>query len=203
MPRKRMIHQQFFTSARLAKHSYRAMITFAGLWIYCDDFGRGEDDASFIAAAVWPRRADVGPVEVSLDLDALAHSGTLCRYEVGGATLLHIPSWFEHQKVSHPTPSKLPPCPTCDRSLYTEWYRDDDTATDRFRRAEKAARAARTGARGAREEFANRSGNARESLRNNSGRALPSLVQFSLVQFRGGCGQLGVVVHRDLWMDAA
>lgn len=162
MPRKRMIHPEFFTSATLARVDPRTMVTFAGLWIYCDDYGRGEDDPAFVASAVWPRRTDVGPPEVEADLKVLGASGTVCRYTVGGVPLLHVPSWLEHQRVSHPTPSKLPPCPSCEGALFKEWWRDDDTATDRFRRAEKALRAARTAAESS-------SGTAPETLPKDSG----------------------------------
>lgn len=179
-----MIHPEFFTSATLARLDPRTLVTFAGLWIYCDDFGRGEDDASFVAAAVWPRRHDIGAAEVEADLTELAAVGVLCRYRVGTdmgtdlwtTPLFHLPSWFEHQKVSHPTPSKLPPCHSCEGTLFREWYRGNDTATERFRRAEKAARAAKTG----RGNFANGSGTAPERLPNDSAQC--SSVQFSSVQ---------------------
>lgn len=202
MPRKRMIYPTYFTSATLARVELRTMITFAGLWIYADDFGRGEDDAAFIAASVWPRRPSITAALVEDDLKTLAAADVLCRYEIGGHPLLHIPSWFEHQKVSHPTPSKLPPCPTCDRSLYTEWYRADDTETERYRKAAKARQAARTGASTARESLASRSGAGLELVPSNSGMTLPSLVQFRLVQFRRRRPQFRVGCGQPMWTAA-
>lgn len=144
MPRKRMIHPSFFTSATLARMDPRTMVLFAGLWIYCDDYGRGEDDAALIAAAVWPRRRDIGEKEVEDDLSILAEAGVIHRYVVGGDNFLHVTSWHEHQRVSHPTSSKVPPCPTCDTVTYREWWRGSDTATDRWRKAEKRLQHART-----------------------------------------------------------
>jgi hypothetical protein len=173
MPRKRMIHPAFFTSATLARLDVRACLTFAGLWIYCDDTGRGEDDATFVVASIYPRRRDVTTDDVEDDLAALAEGGQVCRYRVGGVGLLHIPSWHEHQRVSHPTPSKLPPCPSCEGTLYRAWYRDDDTATARFRDAEKAARRAQTA-------VARDSGETREDLANDSAQC--SSVQSSSVK---------------------
>lgn len=140
--RKRMIHHEFFTSATLAGLELRTMLTFAGLWIYCDDFGRGEDDSTFIASIVWARRPDISRDDVESDLEALEKAGTICRYVVGGSRFLHIPSWSEHQKVSHPTPSRVPPCHICTPDLYKVWYRENDTATDRYRRAQKSLRRA-------------------------------------------------------------
>lgn len=171
-----MMHPEFFTSPTLARVDLRAAMTFAGLWIYVDDFGRGEDDPAFVAATVYPRRDDVGRDEVAQDLVDLARIDTVCRYTVGGFALLHVPSWFEHQKVSHPTPSKLPPCPSCELTLYRSWYRDNDTASERFRKAEKAARAAKTSG----ETLSNGSGTDPEALRNDSAQC--SVVKSSLVK---------------------
>lgn len=145
MPRKRMIHPSFFTSATLARMDPRTMVTFAGLWIYCDDYGRGEDDATLIAAAVWPRRRDIGEKEVEEDVVTLAAAGVLHRYSVGGDNFLHVTSWHEHQRVSHPSSPRVPPCPQHNPKIFREWWKANDTATDRWRRAEKQARAARTG----------------------------------------------------------
>lgn len=44
MARKRMIHPEFFKSRKVASLSHRARLTWAGLWIYADDYGRGLDD---------------------------------------------------------------------------------------------------------------------------------------------------------------
>lgn len=179
MARKRMLHPGFFTSATLAALDMRAMLTFAGLWIYADDYGRGEDDPWFVAATVWPRRPEVTGTEVEADLTALASTGTVCRYTVGGSPFLHIPAWREHQSVSHPGVPKTPPCPHCEKALFAAWWRDDDTGTDKYRRAEKALRAAKTAVAGDAESLANDSGAAREYVRKSSG-TTPS--QFSLVK---------------------
>lgn len=54
MARKRMLSPEFFISAPVNRLSYTAMITFAGLWCYFDDFGRGEDDAALVMARRMP-----------------------------------------------------------------------------------------------------------------------------------------------------
>lgn len=143
MARKRMIHPGFFTSATLADVDFRCMVTFAGMWIYCDDAGRGEDSPMLIRASIYPRRSDVTLDDISDDLDEMQQRGLLCRYSVGGFALLHLPSFGEHQRVSHPTPSKLPPCPSHECSIFSLWYRDKDQATEKFRTAERARRAAK------------------------------------------------------------
>src|SRR3546814_574158 len=84
--------------------------TFAGLWTYLDDEGRGRDDVRLIKAALYPLDDDVALSMLSDDLKQLEHIGCICRYEVDGRTYMHAPGWDDHQRVSHPTASKLPRC---------------------------------------------------------------------------------------------
>jgi hypothetical protein len=134
MARKRMLSPEFFSSAPVNRLPYTAMITFAGLWCYFDDYGRGEDDPALIKAAIWPRRRAMTEAKVAHDVDVIEAEGLICRYShtaghlssrelstvkewqsyhpvIATRRVIHIPSWAEHQKISHPTPSKLPPCP--------------------------------------------------------------------------------------------
>ena len=134
MARKRMLSPEFFTSAPVNRLPVTAMVTFAGLWCYLDDYGRGEDDTALIKAAIWPRRRSQSEQKVAADLNAIEAEGLICRYShtlprlssrefstvknwqsdqsvTDIRRLLHIPTWAEHQKISHPTPSKYPPCP--------------------------------------------------------------------------------------------
>lgn len=139
MPRKRMLSPEFFSSGPVNRLPVTAMLTFAGLWCYLDDFGRGEDEAALIKAAVWPRRRAHTEKKVAWDIDAIVAEDLACRYEgdvinshgtvtspprACGQPLIHIPSWSEHQKISHPTPSKLMPCPIHDTQLHTVWLRE-------------------------------------------------------------------------------
>lgn len=140
MARKRMLSPEFFTSGPVNRLSIPAMVTFAGLWCYVDDYGRGEDDTALIKAAIWPRRRSQSEAKVAADLDAIAAEGLICRYVAGKGSakpdsevvtewsrnqpvttllrLIHMPTWDEHQKISHKTASKLPPCPEHEPSAY-------------------------------------------------------------------------------------
>lgn len=138
MARKRMLWPAFFSSKQLAKLSLAAERTFKGIWPFADDRGRIEDDAASIWAEVWiSRRKEASIEDVEEHLDAIVANGQLCRYSVGGDSFLHVIAWDEHQSINHPTPSKLPPCPTHQPGEWAMWWRDDDTATDRWRKAEK------------------------------------------------------------------
>lgn len=137
MARKRMLSPEFFTSGPVNRLPIPAMVTFAGLWCYFDDYGRGEDDPDLVKAVVWPRRKAQTPKRIAADLDAIAGQNLICRYEVGGVQLMHALSWTEHQKISHRTDSKLPPCPDHETALWTFFVQDSGGAMDRFRNGRK------------------------------------------------------------------
>ena len=152
MARKRMLAPEFFTSGPVNNLPIPAMLTFAGLWCYFDDYGRGEDNAPLVKAAVWPRRRSQTEQRVAADLDLIAAEHLVCRYEVGGVKLMHSPTWTEHQKISHRTDSRLPPCPKHESAEYDVYLRKSGDGLDRFR---------------------NGSGTIPESLASGSGRAPP------------------------------
>jgi hypothetical protein len=133
MARKRMVKPEFFTSLPVSELPLTAALTLVGLYIYCDDYGRGEESTTLIKAAVWPRRKHT-EAKIAADLDAIADKKLICRYTVGGCKLLHFPSWFEHQQISHKTDSKLPPCPEHDPALWEIFRNDSGGALERFRR---------------------------------------------------------------------
>lgn len=132
MARKRMLKQEFFTSRPLNELPIPVMVTFAGLWCYVDDYGRGEDDVSLIRATIWPRRREVTEVKVEQHLDALDEKFLICRYLVGGIPLLHVVNWIEHQQVSHPTRSKVPPCAHHDPARWELFLGDTNPALEKF-----------------------------------------------------------------------
>jgi hypothetical protein len=178
MPRKRMLHYQFFGSEQMAQLSLPAVYTYEGIWCFADDRGRKMFNAAEVWAEVWLKRAD----EVCVDdvqgyLAELIHDGQLCRYHVGGGDFIHVVAWDEHQKISHPTPSKLPPCPEHQPGEWSMWWKDDDTATDRWRKGEKAAREAKRESRDSPESFGRSSGSTPPQC---------SSVQGSSVQAKGG-----------------
>lgn len=154
MARKRMLSPDFFTSRPVNSLSFSAMITFAGLWTYFDDYGRGEDDPALVKAAVWPRRRSMTEARVAADLDSIAAQELICRYTVAQVRLIHSPNWGEHQKISHPTASKLPPCKEHEPEQWASYLQERRDGRDRFR---------------------NGSGKAPEENPNRSGRSPPPL----------------------------
>jgi len=109
MARIRTIKPDFFRSDDVAQLSYRARLTWVGLWTYVDDEGRGKDNARIIKGDLWPLEDDVTHKDVEKDLNELSKAGRIHRYEVDGEKYLLILKWTDHQRIAKPTASKLPP----------------------------------------------------------------------------------------------
>lgn len=89
------------------------------LWGYLDDEGRGEDDLQLIKAECFPRDRDVTEKKLDAWIQIIATTKSyeddqppICRYDVDGIGYLHAPKWKQHQRISHPLESRIPPCPT-------------------------------------------------------------------------------------------
>lgn len=109
MARIRTIKPDFFRSDDVAQLSYRARLTWVGLWTYVDDEGRGKDNARIIKGDLWPLEDGVTHKDVETDLGELSKAGRIRRYEVDGEKYLLILKWTDHQRIAKPTASKLPP----------------------------------------------------------------------------------------------
>lgn len=129
MARIRTIKPDAFTSDSLSSVPRGTRWTFAGLWTYADDAGRGRDDARLIKAALYPIDDDTTLHDVADDLNMLHRIGAICRYEVGGRGYLHMPKWG-HQRINRPTPAKSPPCPSHEGGTSGELVPDDPYVTD-------------------------------------------------------------------------
>lgn len=134
MARKRMIHPDFFTSATLNALPVTTMLTFAGIWTWADDYGRGEWAPELVKAAVWPRRRTMTETKVEQAMNDLVDAGVLCQYLVAGHVLLHVTAWSEFQQVSHPAKPKVPPCPGHEPDAYEDFWNGTDVAREKFRR---------------------------------------------------------------------
>lgn len=109
LARIRTIKPDFFRSDDVAQLSYRARLTWVGLWTYVDDEGRGKDNARIIKGDLWPLEDEVTHKDVEKDLKELSSAGRIRRYEVDGEKYLLILKWTDHQRIAKPTASKLPP----------------------------------------------------------------------------------------------
>lgn len=111
MARIRTIKPSVFSSLTVSSWPIEVRWTFAGLWTYMDDAGRGIDEARLVKAELYPLDDKMTPAKVQRHLDLIHDSGPLCRYSHNGIRYMHVTSWTEHQRINRPTPSKYPACP--------------------------------------------------------------------------------------------
>lgn len=110
MARIRTIKPEAFSSDSLSQVPVAARWTFAGLWTFADDEGRCRDDPRLVKAHVYPLDDDITADDVAAHLDALVRVDCVRRYKAGGKRYLYHPGWA-HQKISHPSQSKIPAPP--------------------------------------------------------------------------------------------
>lgn len=111
MPRIRTIKPTFFTSLAISQLSLDTRLTFIGLWTHCDDAGRCVYEPRLIKAALWPLDDLVTPKRVAEMIEELKLFDLIQTYEVDGGQYLQVVGFQEHQRISKPQPSKLPPVP--------------------------------------------------------------------------------------------
>lgn len=119
MARIRSIKPEIRKSHTVAAWRREVRYAWILLWGYLDDKGRGEDDLMLLKADLFPLDRDVTEKKLDDWLDQMSQKPEhdpnepppLCRYEVRGRRFLHATKWG-HQKISHPTNSRIPPCPT-------------------------------------------------------------------------------------------
>lgn len=115
MARIRSIKPEFFISEDVAALTMFERVLFIGLWCYADDEGRGNADPRLVRADLFPLDDDVTVEMVADGINTLHRRGQVVLYEAsresreasGTRRYLSIVGW-DHQKISHPSKSKLP-----------------------------------------------------------------------------------------------
>lgn len=120
MARIRTIKPDAFTSESLSSVSIPARWTFAGLWTYLDDDGRGRADTRLIKAALYPLDDEIQVDDIEDHLSQLEQIGAVCRYEANGRLYLHAPKFTRHQRVNRKTDSTIPECSRTTHGALTE-----------------------------------------------------------------------------------
>lgn len=108
MARIRTIKPDFFQSEDVVELSYRARLTWIGLWTHVDDSGRCKANPRLIKGALWPLEDDVTAKDVAADIEELAAKGHLIIYTVDDEPLIQVRNWAKHQRISRPSESKFP-----------------------------------------------------------------------------------------------
>jgi hypothetical protein len=123
MARIRSVKPELRTSLTVAEWPREVRYAWVLLWGYLDDHGRGTDEIRLIVADLFPLDRDVTERKMNSWLERMRASGSICRYEVDGRTLIHALNWKDHQRPSHPSPSRITPCPHHEREDFAEWRR--------------------------------------------------------------------------------
>jgi len=109
--RRRWIQPEFFTSEDVLALPIEVRLTFIGLWLYADDYGRERTHAALIKADVWPLDEVITPSVVEGHLVLLAERGLIETYAVAGREYFQITGWAKHQPVDKPSRTNVPPPP--------------------------------------------------------------------------------------------
>ena len=108
MSRIRTVKPEFFESESLAKVSRESRLAFIGLFALADDHGRLRYLPKRIAGDLFPLDDDVTPEHVERWITELEEVDCVRTYEVEGKTYLYLPEWETHQKIDHPSQSRIP-----------------------------------------------------------------------------------------------
>jgi len=109
MPRIRTFkpeHRQHRKVGPLDHVTYRL---WAGMILEADDEGRLVCDARQLAALIFAYHQEVSREILEASLNVLETLGLIRLYAQNGTRYADFPSWLDHQRINHPTPSKLPP----------------------------------------------------------------------------------------------
>jgi hypothetical protein len=110
MARARMIKPHFMFSRSMRAVSRMARLTFIQLWLVADDAGRVLAHPSALASRLYPGDAEAR-VLLAGWLTELEDQHCVERYTVDEMDYLRVVNWRKHQKIYHPTPSRLPARP--------------------------------------------------------------------------------------------
>lgn len=109
MARIRTIKPEFWGSSKTAKVSRDARLLFLGLLNQADDEGRALASPRSIGGSLFPHDEDFSDEDVRSCLAELEAARFVQTYAVDGVKYLQVVGFTEHQKISHPSPSRLPP----------------------------------------------------------------------------------------------
>jgi hypothetical protein len=118
--RIRTIKPEFWKDQRTAKWPALSRLAYVALWNESDDEGRLRADPVYLRSTLFPYEPDLDMTEV---LRPLIESKRLVIYEDEGETFGFLPKFRQHQTISNPSDSKLPPPPKAPPVTLQEDYR--------------------------------------------------------------------------------
>lgn len=116
MARIRTIKPEFPQSESIGRLSRDARLLFIQLWTIVDDVGRARAASRLLASLLYPYDSDA-PKLMDKWLAELEAAECIQCYQHDGASYLQIVNWSKHQKVDHPSASRLPEPPEVSREI--------------------------------------------------------------------------------------
>lgn len=92
----------------MGRVSRDARLTFIQLWTLADDDGRLRGNSRMLASLLFPYDDDARDLMDGW-LAELEREQCIERYSADGGSYIQIRNWLTHQKIDHPSKSKLPP----------------------------------------------------------------------------------------------
>jgi len=108
MARIRTVKPDLFKSPSMRHLPIQARYLAVGLLTEADDEGVFIASSKLLAGSLFPHDDDVSAARVEGWLQAIAGIGMIELYEIEGVRYGSFPKWADHQKISHPTLSRLP-----------------------------------------------------------------------------------------------
>ena len=108
MGRIRSIKPEFPQSEDIGRLSRDARLLFVQLWTLVDDEGRTRAASRMLASLLYPYDDDAAELMTGW-LAELERNGLIQVYNIEGSHYLQIAKWRKHQKIDHPSESRLPP----------------------------------------------------------------------------------------------
>jgi hypothetical protein len=107
MGRIRTIKPEFPLSETTGALKRESRLLFLQLFTIVDDEGRTRGASRMLASLLYPYDNDAAEL-MPVWLSDLEKHGAVRTYTVEGATYLEITNWLKHQKIDHPSKSRLP-----------------------------------------------------------------------------------------------
>lgn len=123
MARIRTVKPDLWKSEQIGDISVESRLLFIGLITQADDYGRLKGSAKLVRSLIFPYD-DYTVQNVSEWLSELRENGLIHWFEVDGKKFIELPTWSDHQRVSHPTDSVLPSHSEADSSVSPESLRN-------------------------------------------------------------------------------
>ena len=106
-----MIDPTWLESESLGRCNRATRLLFFGLVSLSDDYGKCRGNSKFLKSTVFAYDEDILLDDINEWLRRLAEEKSIIQYQADGKYYIKLVNWERYQKISKPTPSKIPDIP--------------------------------------------------------------------------------------------